>query len=73
MTATRQAISQKNMWSLEELSLQVEVGGSIRNSEDDGFVIKGLVLEGAEWDNSLILTPNLSAGLPNCIFRWVKD
>jgi dynein heavy chain 1 len=73
MTATRQATCQTNKWSLDETSLAVEVGGSLLSADDHGYMVQGLTLESAAWsDSHLELTPNLTEGLPPCVFRWVK-
>lgn len=75
MTATRQATTQKHMWSLDELTLDITVGGSLSGSSDDGFIVKGLNLEGAQWNEgagALAMTPELSSKMPECVFRWIR-
>ena len=72
LTATQQLVAQQHKWSLEELKLVVEIGQSGRK-DDQCFIIKGMSIEGAEWDGkkkNLILTDNLSGNLPDLMFRW---
>eukprot|EP00124_Ichthyophonus_hoferi_P001082 Ihof_evm1s50 gene=Ihof_evmTU1s50 len=58
ITATRQAIAQANGWSLEELSLKVELEMKGSQPGPQGFVITGMRLEGASVgpDGTLHLT-----------------
>lgn len=42
VTATRQAVAQRNQWSLEELVLEVDIG---RSGDTDGFAITGMFVE----------------------------
>ncbi|KAI8852562.1 dynein heavy chain and region D6 of dynein motor-domain-containing protein [Chytridium lagenaria] len=50
-TATRQDVSQRNGWSLEELSLKVHVGTS---DSKNAFQISDLRLYGGEWKNKAV-------------------
>jgi dynein heavy chain 1 len=70
MTATRQSTSQRNKWSLDELTLEIRNGA---HSGDDTFVITGLRIESAVWTAEHIeQTDELSVELPSCTIRWVK-
>lgn len=61
------------MWSLDELSVEIEVGGQLHGTDDDGFILTGLRLESATWEgNSLQLTPELSHPMPNSVLRWIR-
>eukprot|EP00003_Mantamonas_plastica_P019442 TRINITY_DN3177_c0_g1_i2.p1 TRINITY_DN3177_c0_g1~~TRINITY_DN3177_c0_g1_i2.p1 ORF type:complete len:168 (-),score=49.78 TRINITY_DN3177_c0_g1_i2:132-635(-) len=77
VTATRQATAQKNGWSLETLELALAVGREVEGGEGEGghFIIRGLKVEGAEWDeeeNKLAETHLLGSELPKCGVEWVQ-
>eukprot|EP01134_Creolimax_fragrantissima_P000216 CFRG0216T1 len=50
ITATRQAIAQGNHWSLEDLSLQIDLDVMNDARDSAGFVIVGLFIDGAKPD-----------------------
>ncbi|KAG9288876.1 hypothetical protein G9A89_001252 [Geosiphon pyriformis] len=69
ITATRQAVAQKNVWSLEDLKLEVDIN---KSDDPNGFVVSGLKLEGAKWeDEQLQLTSAPSTKLELTQIRWV--
>ena len=70
ITATRQLTAQINSWSLEELELYLEIGTSTVERDTD-IVLRGLVLENANWaDGSISLTSDLRQRLPTSRLRW---
>ena len=47
--------------------------GQSKLQDDQCFIVKGVSIEGAEWDQkskTLIFTDNLSGALPDLMFRW---
>lgn len=70
LTASRQAVAQKMKVSLEELLLVTDIGAEGRDSQS--FIVKGLYMEGADWDTKgeLKSTDELSAALPNTRLKW---
>jgi len=75
ITATRQCIAQANSWSLEELDLEVAVyeKETARGLEQDGFIIRGLKLQGANCQlNKLNLTTAVLTDLPITKIKWIK-
>lgn len=75
VTATRQYVAQANCWSLEELTMEVEIATS-SNSEIQGdscFGITGLKLQGAiAKSNRLHLDSTILTELPLVKVSWVK-
>lgn len=73
ITATRQCVAQANSWSLEELKLRVSVSDDERSSEQGGFNIKGLKLQGGECrKNILHLSSLIMNELPLTTLWWVR-
>ena len=73
LTATRQSVAQEFSVSLDELVLSIELVKDITSVEKNTFVLKGLCIEGAEWDysgNKLIMTDNLFCQLPPFLLKW---
>lgn len=71
VTATRQATAQRYKWSLEELILDVDIGDIKQDSS--GYRIRGLKMEGAQWNNNEIcLTSEPSTKLPKTAIRWIR-
>ena len=73
LTATRQSVAQEYSVSLDELVLSVELVKDITSVEKNAFVLKGLCIEGAEWDynnDKLIMTDNLFCQLPPFLLKW---
>ena len=73
LTATRQSVAQEYKVSLDELVLTVEMVKDIFSVEKNAFVLKGLCIEGAEWNyesNKLIMTDNLYCQLPPFLLKW---
>ncbi|KAG2237733.1 dynein heavy chain [Thamnidium elegans] len=71
VTATRQATAQRYKWSLEELVLDVDIGDNKKDVA--GYRIRGLKMEGAQWDNNEIcLTSEPSSKLPKTAIRWIR-
>jgi hypothetical protein len=74
--ATRQYVAQKNKdkrWSLESLTLSLEVGKEA--PEANCFIFEGLTLFGAGWDKRsgcLVLSDKTSTTLPVSRFRWAN-
>lgn len=75
ITATRQYVAQANSWSLEELSLEVNVTASQSATLDAcSFGVTGLKLQGATCNNNkLSLSNAISTVLPLTQLRWVKQ
>ena len=76
LTATRQAVAQKNGYSLEELSLQFELDPTPEEieSNDQGFIMQGFAMQGAAYskdDKRIKLTESLGSVLPAVNFKWV--
>ena len=76
ITATRQYVAQANSWSLEELSLVVEIEDSQKGSsstDERSFGITGLKLQGAKsLKNKLFLDMTILTELPLVNIRWLK-
>ena len=69
LTATRQEAAKSKKCSLQDLHLSLSL-----SSGDDGFSFKGLILEGAGWDGSvLVLSDKTSNALPPVRFVWTKS
>ncbi|KAJ3032718.1 hypothetical protein HDV00_007194 [Rhizophlyctis rosea] len=69
ITATRQAVAQANGWSLEELTMETDVGAVAGKG---GFALSGVRLEGAEWQNGLVLSSAISTKVDIVTVRWVQ-
>lgn len=75
VTATRQYVAQANSWSLEELTMEVEIATSsnVEIKGDSCFGITGLKLQGAiARDNRLHLDSTILTELPLVKVSWVK-
>ncbi len=75
ITATRQCVAQANSWSLEELTLEVNITeqGGDGNHKDSSFGVTGLKLQGAQCkNNQLLLTSTIMMDLPLTLMKWVK-
>ena len=73
LTATRQSVAQELKVSLDELMLSVELVKNITSVDNTCFVLKGLCIEGAEWNydqNKLIMTDSLFSQLPPFLLKW---
>ena len=73
LTATRQSVAQELKVSLDELMLSVELVKNITNVDKTSFVLKGLCIEGAEWnynEDKLIMTDSLFSQLPPFLLKW---
>lgn len=71
LTASRQAVAQTMGVSLEELLLVVDIGEG--KGDKQSFIVKGLYMEGAMWDQSqacLATTEDLTVGLSNTRLKW---
>ncbi|CAI2172645.1 16667_t:CDS:10, partial [Funneliformis geosporum] len=69
VTATRQAVAQSHKWSLEELRLEIDLN---RKGDKDSFIITGLKLSGAEWNNNQVrLVSSPFTKLEESQIRWV--
>jgi dynein heavy chain 1, cytosolic len=67
LTATRQEAAKSKQCSLQDLHLSLSLGSG------EGFSFKGLILEGAGWDGSvLVLSDKTSTVLPSVRFTWTK-
>ncbi len=77
LTATRQSVAQELKVPLDELILSVELPKTITDVPNTNYVLKGLCIEGAEWNydsNKLIMTDNLFCQLHPFMIKWsVKD
>jgi dynein heavy chain 1 len=75
ITATRQFVAQANNWSLEELTLQMNVFESKETSklDDCSFGMTGLRLQGAvSVKNTLQLSTAITTELPLTSLRWIR-
>ena len=73
LTATRQSVAQELKVSLDELMLSVELVKNITSIDNTCFVLKGLCIEGAEWNydqSKLIMTDSLFSQLPPFLLKW---
>ena len=73
LTATRQSVAQELKVSLDELMLSVELVKNISKVDNTCFVLKGLCIEGAEWNydqGKLIMTDSLFSQLPPFLLKW---
>eukprot|EP00919_Chromeraceae_sp_WS-2016_P001806 GHVR01004377.1.p1 GENE.GHVR01004377.1~~GHVR01004377.1.p1 ORF type:complete len:4168 (-),score=965.61 GHVR01004377.1:131-12634(-) len=77
LTATRQAVAQRNQWSLEDLFTILSIGSEDKEDDTNTFILTGITLEGAAWDpkalggkGALALTNVLLTELPEVKFRW---
>ncbi|RXW18442.1 hypothetical protein EST38_g7401 [Candolleomyces aberdarensis] len=71
ITATRQAVAHRKKWSLETLSLCLDIG---RVNDPSAFVVDGLALEGASWMNDqLMLNDGEMVKLNPSQIRWVQS
>jgi dynein heavy chain 1 len=73
LTATRQSVAQELKVSLDELMLSVELVKTITNVDKTSFVLKGLCIEGAEWNydqDKLLMTDSLFSQLPPFLLKW---
>ncbi|KAG6918668.1 hypothetical protein DXG01_012485 [Tephrocybe rancida] len=70
ITATRQAVAHRKQWSLETLSLRLDLE---RVSDPGAFVVDGLALEGAAWSGGrLVLNGGETVRLGASQIRWVQ-
>jgi len=81
ITATRQEVSQRLECSLEELTLQVSIGGeseaALADSDFGSFMVHRLNLEGASWDTDagyldIAKSDVIATTLPKTSFRWTR-
>jgi len=73
LTATRQSVAQELKVPLDELMLSVELVKNITTVDKTSFVLKGLCIEGAEWnydEDKLIMTDSLFSQLPPFLLKW---
>ncbi|KAF8845443.1 hypothetical protein BDN67DRAFT_1065300 [Paxillus ammoniavirescens] len=73
ITATRQAVAHRKQWSLETLSLRLDIG---HMSNPGAFIVDGLTLEGAAWDaeaGKLVLNNGETVHLNASQIRWVQE
>ncbi|TIC37063.1 hypothetical protein E3Q09_01001 [Wallemia mellicola] len=69
LTATRQESAHRTRISLEELQLELYID----NSEETGFAIDGLYLEGADYEGGKINATNLDPiKLNTCKLKWTE-
>lgn len=80
MIATQQATAQLNQWSLEESELKFQFDPSEEEKEqavkeEQGFIITGLTIESAEFDQSdkrIKMSAKLTSNLPTVLLKWVR-
>jgi len=73
ITATRQTVAHRKRWSLETLSLRLDIG---RMSNPGAFIVDGLTLEGAAWDaeaGKLVLNDGEAVHLNASQICWVQE
>jgi dynein heavy chain 1 len=76
ITATRQLVAQTNSWSLEELSLNIQVYDENAKVilDESSFAITGLKLQGAVCENNRIkLSSDIVNDLSVCVIQWSKQ
>ncbi|KAJ5078911.1 intein-containing cytoplasmic dynein 1 heavy chain 1 precursor [Anaeramoeba ignava] len=75
ITATRQSAAQSNMWSLETLKLEIEIGKFTQSKfKNTSFFVDDFTLEGAIWKNNcLAISSDISNPLPRVQLRWVPN
>eukprot|EP00923_Selenidium_pygospionis_P010873 GHVN01019032.1.p1 GENE.GHVN01019032.1~~GHVN01019032.1.p1 ORF type:complete len:2863 (-),score=448.94 GHVN01019032.1:301-8082(-) len=74
ITATQQAVAQKFGWSLDDLTLTMDVGDTTEDGQS--FSIGGMVIEGAKWDEKakcLATTDIPVSRLPITRMKWVRQ
>ncbi|KAF8060992.1 dynein heavy chain protein 1 [Lyophyllum atratum] len=70
ITATRQAVAHRKKWSLETLSLRLDIE---RVNDPEAFIVDGLALEGASWaTDRLALNDGETVRLGSSQVRWVQ-
>ncbi|KAI3615632.1 cytoplasmic dynein 1 heavy chain 1-like [Moniliophthora roreri] len=70
VTATRQAVAHRKKWSLETLSLRLDIE---RVNDPSAFIVDGLALEGASWaTDKLTLNNGEIVRLNPSQIRWVQ-
>ncbi|KAF8922147.1 dynein heavy chain [Mucidula mucida] len=70
ITATRQAVAHRKRWSLETLSLRLDIE---KVNDPEAFIVDGLVLEGASWaTDKLVLNDGEVVRLNASQIRWVQ-
>ncbi|KIY66037.1 dynein heavy chain protein 1 [Cylindrobasidium torrendii FP15055 ss-10] len=70
VTATRQAVAHRKRWSLETLSLQLDIE---KVNDPEAFIIDGLSIEGASWQSDkLVLNEGEVVRLGASQIRWVQ-
>ncbi|KAG6866267.1 hypothetical protein C0991_006854 [Blastosporella zonata] len=70
ITATRQAVAHRKKWSLETLSLRLDIE---RVNDPGAFIVDGLALEGAAWaSDRLMLNDGETVRLGASQIRWVQ-
>ncbi|QRW00298.1 cytoplasmic dynein 1 heavy chain 1 [Ceratobasidium sp. AG-Ba] len=70
VTATRQAVAHHNSWSLETLTLKLDVG---QEAGRGAFAVQGLLMEGASWiDGRLSINSGETIKLESTSLRWVQ-
>ncbi|KAJ7596607.1 dynein heavy chain protein 1 [Mycena floridula] len=71
ITATRQAVAHRKKWSLETLSLRLDIE---RVNDPSAFIVDGLSIEGASWaTDKLILNDGEVTRLNPSQIRWVQS
>ncbi|PWN87523.1 putative cytoplasmic dynein heavy chain 2 [Acaromyces ingoldii] len=78
LTATRQAVAHRTRVSLENLKLDLRINNLSAGSITTGFTIKGLKLEGADWQQaggigSLKLNDGATTLLDDCTLVWIPQ
>jgi len=70
VTATRQAVAQRNGWSLETLYLYLDID---QPDDTSAFVVEGLTIEGATYSGGkLCLNSGESVRIGRAQVRWVQ-
>jgi len=70
VTATRQSVAHKKKWSLETLTLRLDLE---RVNDPSAFIVDGLALEGASWaTDQLVLNDGDTVRLNPSQLRWVQ-
>ncbi|SJL06320.1 related to Cytoplasmic dynein 1 heavy chain 1 [Armillaria ostoyae] len=71
ITATRQAVAHRKRWSLETLSLRLDIE---KVTDPEAFIVDGLALEGASWAiDKLVLNDGEVVRLNASQIRWVQS
>jgi len=71
ITATRQAVAHRKRWSLETLTMRLDIE---KVNDPSAFIVDGLALEGAAWStDKLVLNDGEAVRLGPSQVRWIQS